>query len=87
MEFGRFVHDKIVARAVQKSQTANVNQFTSLVGKKLSILDDYRLGRIRARNGETGDQEAREAISKKVGEMTTSFIPHFLKKDKDKPDQ
>jgi hypothetical protein len=56
------------------------------VGKKLSILDDYRLGRIRARNGETGDQEARDAISKKVGEMTTSFIPHFLKKNKDKPD-
>jgi len=86
MGFGRFVHDKIVTRAVQKSQTANVNQYTGLVGKKLSILDDYRLGRIRARNGETGDQEARDAISKKVGEMTTSFIPHFLKKNKDKPD-
>jgi hypothetical protein len=25
MEFGRFVHDKIVAQAVQKSQTANVS--------------------------------------------------------------
>jgi len=86
MDFGRFVHEKIVAQAVQKSQKANINQYTGLVGKKLSILDDYRLGRIRARNGEAGDQEARETISKKVGEMTSNFIPHFLKKNKDTPE-
>jgi hypothetical protein len=86
MDFGHFVHEKIVAQAVQKSQKANINQYTGLVGKKLSILDDYRLGRIRARNGEAGDQEARETISKKVGEMTSNFIPHFLKKNKDTPE-
>jgi len=85
MEFGRYVHEKIVAQSIQKSQSANVKQYIGLVGKKLSILDDYRLGRIRARNGEAGDQEAREIISRKVGEMTSNFIPHFLKKNKDTP--
>lgn len=84
IQFGRFIHEKITARAQEKSRATSVNQYTGLVGKKLSILDDYRLGRIRARNGEAGDQETREAISRKVGEMTTSFIPNFLKKDKDK---
>lgn len=83
IQFGSYMQEKINTRLIEKSQGLNANQFTGLVGKKLSILDDYRLGRIRARNGESGDLEARETISRKVGEMTTNFIPHFLKKDKD----
>ena len=32
-------------------------------------------------DGEAGDQETKEVISKKVGEMTSNFIPQFLRKD------
>mgnify|MGYP003332713870 FL=1 len=82
--FGQYIYEKITACVVDKTKTSNINKYTGLTGKKLSILDDYRLGRIRARNGNAGDQEAREAISKKVGEMTSSFIPNFLKKGEDR---
>lgn len=82
--FGQYIFEKITACVVDKTKTSNINKYTGLTGKKLSILDDYRLGRIRARNGNAGDQEAREAISKKVGEMTSSFIPNFLKKGEDR---
>ena len=82
IQFARFIHEKITARAEEKMRAPGVHQNTGLIGKKLSILDDYRLGRIRARNGEAGDQEAKETISKKVIEMTASYIPNFLRKNK-----
>ena len=81
LRFGEYVHEKIIACSVEKSRSSNTNKYMGLTGKKLSILDDYRLGRLRARNGEAGDQERKEVISKKVGEMTSNFIPQFLRKD------